>query len=41
MSSARDNTQFLNKVKSTLMIPEGDTFVDEELQLHIESKLFV
>ena len=37
MSSARDNTQFLNKVKSTLMILEGDTFVDEELQLHIES----
>ncbi len=37
MSSARDSAQFLTRVKSTLMIPAGDTFVDEELQLHIES----
>ena len=37
MSCPRDTSEFLTKVKGSLMIPASDTFTDEELQLHIES----
>ena len=36
-TSVRDNASFLVKVKKALMIPEEETYADDEINLHIDS----
>lgn len=35
--SMRESDKFVNEIKSSLMIPESDTFADNEIKLHIDA----